>query len=433
MCCECVHNLSFLSYDITTASESQVISAPTNCLTSASDSTVVIMEDISTDGWQTVSNKRQEKHIKIADKKARLAEEARIMKAREKEAARALAAQQAREAFVQNFNYQAKTEGLDIVESTQAHAQDAVFASARKCIIDFNRRRFATFTDPLIVEAVDSEATIFGGLQSSETTVAVCGSNTWFSDLESKKMAMVICASEAKGKHIGGDLMRTSSLSRKPRELNTSKTLYQKAVAINLRLARDSPMGRFNTVEANIDGKWQAFCDWHGSLEQSIGPSLFGFEGWKAQQWWWSKIRQIFRLMDLPAELRALILEQAIGRTLKPVCESRKIISYGNASNDYPEDERHFERPATSVLFMCRQLYEDLKHYLWTGSRKSFISVNMLQLYINRAEYVAPAGINHLRHIELSLSHTDFMQLFEVMVAPFNIDGAGLRLRDESL
>ena len=257
---------------------------------------------------------------------------------------------------MQNCNYQAKTEGLEVVESTQAHPRDAVFASARKCISEFNRRCFATFIDPITVEAIDSEGTMFEGLQTSETTVALCGSNARISDLESNLTAIILCASEAKGEHVDSDIKRTSRFSRKPRETNKGETVYRKAIIINLRLARHSPKGRFNTVEANIDGTWQTSCDWLNSFELRVIQRLVGFPGWRLQQQWWSKNGHTFRLMDLPAELRATILEAAIGPSLTPMPRGRMMISCGQASDNNVDSRILFRIPAINTLLTCRQI-----------------------------------------------------------------------------
>ncbi|KAK3050990.1 hypothetical protein LTR09_007739 [Extremus antarcticus] len=257
------------------------------------------------------------------------------------------------------------------LESCKPHSDDAIFTQARAYLISHNRKSFTNFTNPIRVEAITDEATVEFEHESAIAELA----------LVYRKSVIPFCFK----------LVRAQS--------STSPTLM-----------------------CDVKGGWRSFEEWLGSLKCPPGRKTLGKKGSRSQQQWWSKTGKTFEIMALPAEIRLLILEQAVcvEHFHNPFAnEPFGYFASGSRTMDMYYDEpgrirekKLIGRPNTNVLFSCRQIYSEIKPHLQTGAIKNFEYDYELGRYMSNPGFFGLGGVRSIRHLTLDLISPDGYRTF---------------------
>lgn len=266
----------------------------------------------------------------------------------------------------------------DVISFAVPHPRDRIFSKARKIVIAHNRKSFAHYTDPLRLHAFDRHQTTYNGDESDAVDLAL--------------------------------------------------TYRQTGIRIAFRLLRGTfAKGRYDNLECNVTGGWQEFAKWLDGLKPPPGREVFGARAMQLQQQWWAKNSQQFKLMELPTELRILVLEHAVG----PVLYLNKDLGSYSTSSDSPTyacsgarsirvdpTKEIVSKPNLDFIFHNRQLYEEVKPYLFYRTAKVFTTPTCLRKCVFDFLPRSLGGLQRLCHLDLDFALNSYILFFNVQVAP---------------
>jgi hypothetical protein len=140
--------------------------------------------------------------------------------------------------------------------------------------------------------------------------------------------------------------------------------------------------------------------------------------------------------MDLPAELRVSILEQAVGAEHLPALRffypfwfcgrGSQAVTYGGCpSLHFDPSKRMLDAPNTNVIFTCKQIYREIVDHARFGGIKAFERIGDLRQYVLMIGHLAPGGLASLDHLTIDFSHRSYISFFGVKVAPLMLDDVG--------
>jgi hypothetical protein len=146
----------------------------------------------------------------------------------------------------------------------------------------------------------------------------------------------------------------------------------------------------------------------------------------RSQQVWWSKNGKRFRFMKLPYELRATILQHALGENIYLNTNYNSLglreITLGSRRHNTPaadENDDAGERPDPpnyAVLGLNKSLRKEALQAGWVGTRKYFIDFSYLRKTLNAD--IKPSKYNCLSRIQLNQSISQYLDLFGVDFDP---------------
>ena len=274
------------------------------------------------------------------------------------------------------------------------HRRDLIFSKARAAVIAHNRSAFAYFCDPVRIEALTVSTTTFSGAESNV-----------------QKLALVLWK----------DVV----------------------VRISLKLVRTAKgMRRAGLVLfCNVWPGWQRFEDYLSSIRLSLCKDAeTGEQGWKQQRIWWSKNDKCFRLMDLPAEVRAMVLKHAIGERRYPVRPNLGAFWYcgdGSEGKRYEPWDNLFlvdpvhqvdptkavvDKPNLNAIIAHPKLYSEMKEHLVSQIPQAFEDAPTMRRWIQQGALSRrPGGMNSLQHLTLDFTHEEYISFFAVHVFPFTL------------
>lgn len=142
--------------------------------------------------------------------------------------------------------------------------------------------------------------------------------------------------------------------------------------------------------------------DWMRTLVQ-VSPFFDPVQHQDLVSRWWMFMRQHFRFLDLPKELRDMISEYVLfpyeDKIARPYPGSR-------TPNDsfYPKGEH-----GVSLLLVNKQVSKEAIEILYKKAKFKFFFSHQLEKFMKRT----PAKcLDHIRHIELRMTHCDYVRLF---------------------
>ena len=263
---------------------------------------------------------------------------------------------------------------------------DAVYFQAREVIRRYNQGdSFEKFANPLWLEAVNAGP-------------------TWFYDFETAPEVHAV--------------MR-----------------FDMIAVVQLKLKIDTT-GLTSVLVANGAEGWVALKQWLPTLP---AQTLTG-KGYHKLQWqWWQTITKTFRLMDLPKELREIVMLYALGKrvhieiTMNPDPSGREVegttISITQScSFDDPQCRPFGIRdttlpdaiPATNMgmLYLNKDLRARALDILRFDTTKCCDKIYQLQCIIKPS--IPRDFTQYVRRLELSFTNAEYRSFFGVRVAPFN-------------
>ncbi|KAF2000618.1 hypothetical protein P154DRAFT_465878, partial [Amniculicola lignicola CBS 123094] len=199
-------------------------------------------------------------------------------------------------------------------------------------------------------------------------------------------------------------------------------------------------------VHVRIREAWIPIKQWLLTL---ANPKLLEERaGIKAMNQWWPRNGQFFNLMGLPAELRYMILEQAVAPEVYPLSQSitdlraykeasatdleqsllvlgigysRHLIRRGSALSSLMNYTEVFEDlpgvppPCLDVLLTNKKVHEEALQAVWNTSRKCFLAPVFFDLAVKSG--VGPAlKYNILGRIRLNFTNKSWFEFFGVIV-----------------
>jgi hypothetical protein len=109
---------------------------------------------------------------------------------------------------------------------------------------------------------------------------------------------------------------RFGYVSGQPGQPSTKKTIRARPGSSSSLLAPS-----LSDLQVGARDEWQAFQDWEEDWISTLYTPVLTQQGWwSRQQDWWAVNGLTFRLLDLPAELRIAVYEQAIGLCIEVDC-----------------------------------------------------------------------------------------------------------------
>jgi len=183
------------------------------------------------------------------------------------------------------------------------------------------------------------------------------------------------------------------------------------------------------------DNEWKPLKAWLLNW-QGTERFIWGTNGTLyAQQKWWSKNGRVFRLMDLPRELRLLIFQQALGRFIHPATlynrhSGQKHVTLGCWRKNNPEydmcrsdndwnriqAEERYSPPNYALLRISRLVYTEALEGAWEGTRKHFISPEDLFDVLEAPN--VPVRLNWLTKIQLNFCTQDYLLFLGLTANP---------------
>lgn len=258
------------------------------------------------------------------------------------------------------------------------HIMDTIYSAARKIIDERNAGSFANFSDPLRIDPLVHHQTAF----EHDSALVVLG-----------------------------------------------LTYRETTILVTVKVVLQKLTGSL-TLMCNLKGGWTPFEDWAKTVKSPSDPMLLGKKGVHAQQQWWAKIGKTFDVMRLPAELRNLVCEQAIGAEHFPqsdpvIYQSTPFWYCGDGPRNMLNDEpghiatkSRIGRPNINLMFSCKQVYLEMKSHARNGTTKIFEDLAGLLHYIDHRAYFAVGGTDNLRHITLDFDDDDHIKFFDVKNHP---------------
>lgn len=198
-------------------------------------------------------------------------------------------------------------------------------------------------------------------------------------------------------------------------------------VKLQLELTCDIELGWSSSkVLVRDDDRWISLRHFLTTLPRSTVETT-GQLGYWIQHRWWKSMAKPFRLMDLPVELQDQILLSALGEKVFPtfgdMYHEKVSITEGTPKRWKHQPETHLlERvlPTNlSVLCLSRDLAVRTKSMMWNDTVKVFQKLATLE-YVCRPSSSLPR--ENLRRMQLSLTPTELIKLFNVDVLPFRCE-----------
>lgn len=178
------------------------------------------------------------------------------------------------------------------------------------------------------------------------------------------------------------------------------------------------------------DNDWWSLKKW--LLSQQTRPEeLIGLKGYKAQKKWWKFTGKPFPLMKLPAEVRLIIFEHALGHKLyplatrKPDTASEVRLGVGfHGRFDYCCQAARYQwlstgglepigftscAPNIALLQVCKQVHQEALQAAWENSLKCFFTPSQLESVVNAP--IKPK-YNWLNKIVLVFPTPKYFELF---------------------
>ncbi|KAF2657871.1 hypothetical protein K491DRAFT_756472 [Lophiostoma macrostomum CBS 122681] len=203
-------------------------------------------------------------------------------------------------------------------------------------------------------------------------------------------------------------------------------------------LDRGAPLTADN-VHVRIMGERQPLIQW--LLQVPDSSMLLGSKraAMISQRLWWSRNRKVFPLMELPAEVRAVLYRHILGSYIYPSLQSDAdeqdvIVALGKRHASYYGDnilDRHSSHasyfnlnavriydaqpPNLTLLRLNHQVREEALKAGWEGNTKYFVTASAFE-HVIRNPY--PPPYNWLTDLELSFSILQYFKMFGVGIAP---------------
>lgn len=98
--------------------------------------------------------------------------------------------------------------------------------------------------------------------------------------------------------------------------------------------------------------------------------SVRGAHGHECLQAWWKVKGQMFRLMELPPELRTYIFELAFGLDIYP--GSRNSLGDGSSDTVHTRNKKCAGPPAKAVLFLNKQIHQAVSPFVLKNTCKCY-------------------------------------------------------------
>jgi hypothetical protein len=174
-------------------------------------------------------------------------------------------------------------------------------------------------------------------------------------------------------------------------------------------------------LEVGAHDEWQSFQDWKKEWICSLPPTAL------TQQEWWAANGLAFRLLDLPAELRLAIYEQAIGPCIRigflddqhpevntfkepVVCRITKFPVKSHFGQKILKNRSRMLRSGDVAALACtsKQVSMEVQKATWEGTTKQFIFSRYLADFVAYPQ--ARIAWNALRRIELDLTNTGYFK-----------------------
>ena len=197
---------------------------------------------------------------------------------------------------------------------------------------------------------------------------------------------------------------------------------------------------------------WMLLKKWLEQRPRRPASYMVGEKGYKAQRKWWKLNGKTFRFLDLPAELREMIYERAIGPRLYPLSmaytyetdpptSSEELSVHWGAGYYNANDPRRYDHPGwlyyyghsatadasvcaptLALLRTCKQVGQEAQSAGWERTRKCFVSPRHLMDVL--AASITP-NFNWLNKVILDFDMRGWFRFFGVRLHPhFHVDSA---------
>ncbi|KAK5166475.1 uncharacterized protein LTR77_008018 [Saxophila tyrrhenica] len=257
-----------------------------------------------------------------------------------------------------------------VVTFCEPHPDDIIFSHARHLLVVHNKQSFDHFTDPLKVEALVN--------------------------------------------------LPTATLWRESAIEALALTFDKSVIPVPFKLVRNRVSASF-TLKCDVKGGWRSFQEWLRELKSPPSRHLSGKKAIRIQQQWSKKNGQPFRVMDLPAEVRMLIFEQAVGVEHFPIMELLHPRSgssyYGEGAQNSTDDEprvgtrlRRIDPPNVNLISSCKQILQEIGPFMRHGTTKVFQTLTDLERYTLHNRFPEFGGVQTLRHITIDLTNYDLAE-----------------------
>ncbi|KAF2243930.1 hypothetical protein BU26DRAFT_569821 [Trematosphaeria pertusa] len=186
-------------------------------------------------------------------------------------------------------------------------------------------------------------------------------------------------------------------------------------------------------ILVEVEGKWKPFKEW---LSEFPDREWLLHKPHAAQRKWWTKNGKAFPIMQLPKELREIILKYVLGGEIRPHVnhfgEGRRVI-LGTASSNNPysgdiSNWRHgsherkklkklIPHPNYAIFCVSKTIYEEAMYVGWgPDARKHFINPEYLKNVLLCP--TPPAQPNWLTKLKLEFSIQGYFSLLGVEIFP---------------
>lgn len=192
-------------------------------------------------------------------------------------------------------------------------------------------------------------------------------------------------------------------------------------------------------IRVLIRGEWKPLKTWLLELVQEDGRFPWNFihnRPHYVQQTWWRKNGKVFRLMDLPQEIRLIILKHALGGFIHPAaaynhssreyqvtlgCTSRNNpdkmnYEHSESNRDSMQAKKKFSSPNYALFRVNKQVHGEALIAGWQGSRKHFVTPGYLIDVLGATQ--VPVISNWLSKIQLNFSTEDYFRFIGLSVNP---------------
>nr|POE77532.1 hypothetical protein CFP56_09179 [Quercus suber] len=165
--------------------------------------------------------------------------------------------------------------------------------------------------------------------------------------------------------------------------------------------------------------RWTSLIEWldHVKLETmskhksnpEFEPRTLRKNNLARQREWWNKNKKVFRLLDLPSELRNMIYEVVIPDRIHPYLGSRNL--------QQPPSTTWSQQPFMQLVTGCKQIYLESSKVLLSRPFRVQKYRSLMRLLNHRAQR------NRLTHLELALTHWDCSKVFRPHPAYGDVPG----------
>lgn len=208
-------------------------------------------------------------------------------------------------------------------------------------------------------------------------------------------------------------------------------------------IPRRAPLST-DRIYVQINRKWIPLKDWLVSLaaQDHLQGYLKSSRGLNAQRKWWRLNRKVFKIMDLPAELRMTIFEHVLGPQIHPLSTVSRYkhnfntarITFGfgynrdmfrdhNVSHLFiprcvattEETRPPIPEPNLSILRLSKQTHKEALKAGWESTRKFFVDSDQFSAVVDTG--ITPS-YNWIAKVQLNFTTTDYFEFFGVSVNP---------------